>query len=272
VNTVARIVSAVQEGRFRSAATPRLREWRQRKALGQWYLPNRRLPSIHWIGDFSASRESTLLRDSFSKAMQGVNTLPKEIRSIEGMSGQRYRTFINILVATYSDARYLEIGSWAGSTVTAALHGNHATALCIDNWSQFDGPRSTFFANIEKIRSKEIDLKILEQDFRSVDYHSVGLFNIYLFDGPHEELDQYDGIMLAQPALLNPFVLIVDDWNWRRVRLGTFGALLKANCRIEASIEVRTTLDNSHPRVAGKESDWHNGYFIGIIRKSPTQT
>jgi hypothetical protein len=46
-------------------------------------------------------------------------------------------------------------------------------------------------------------------------------------------------IILAQPALSNPFVLIVDNWNWREARLGTFGGLLDANCRIEASIEVK---------------------------------
>lgn len=38
---------------------------------------------------------------------------------------------------------------------------------------------------------------------------------------------------------------------------------------IEAAIEIRTTLDESHPKVSDSASDWHNGYFIGVIRKRP---
>ena len=72
--------------------------------------------------------------------------------------------------------------------------------------------------------------------------------------------------MIVQPALANPFILIVDDWNWREVRLGTFRALLDARCRVEASIEIRT---NENPKLAGRASHWHNGYFIGVVNKTP---
>jgi hypothetical protein len=85
-----------------------------------------------------------------------------------------------------------------------------------------------------------------------------------LFDDPHAEKDQNDGSMNAQPALAKPFILIVDDWNWRQVRIGTFQALLDARCRIEASIEIRTAQDPP----AGCDSDWHNGYFIGVVNKT----
>jgi hypothetical protein len=182
------------------------------------------------------------------------------------MSGQKYRAFINILLSSCLKPRYLEIGSWAGSTATAALSGNRASALCIDNWSEFGGPKDQFFQNIEKVLSKKIQFKFLEQDFRTVDYGSIGQFNIYLFDGPHREADQYDGVVLAQPALTTTFFLIVDDWNWRAVRLGTFRGLAASRCHLECSIEVRTTLDDDHPSVFGKQSDWHNGYFIAVVR------
>ena len=161
------------------------------------------------------------------EAFEGVqsetrNALPAEVRQIEGMSGQKYRSLINRLVASISDARYLEIGSWAGSTAAAALYGNTVKALCIDNWSQFGGPRELFFANIKKVLTPNIKFEFIERDFRAVDYNDIGSFNIYLFDGPHEEKDQYDGIMIAQPALTNQFILIVDDWNWRQSELGHF--------------------------------------------------
>jgi hypothetical protein len=267
---IKRIASAIEEGRLLSGVQRRChvlrRECELRIALRQWHAPRRRLPSIHLHGDFSASPEGAALRDSFNKAQQGISTLPEEIRAIEGMSGQKYRSFINNLVRAFPDPRYLEIGSWAGSTATAALQGNRAQALCVDNWSEFGGPRSEFFSNMDKVISEDIHFQFLESDFRAVDYRSIGLFNIYLFDGPHEEADQYDGVTLAQPSLLDPFVLIVDDWNWRPVRWGTFAGLLGARCSIECSIEIRTTRHGKHPVVSGAASEWHNGYFLGVIR------
>jgi hypothetical protein len=222
--------------------------------------------AIHQIGDFSSSHQTRLLKSAFEGVQSEAHSpLPDEIRQIEGMSGQKYRSLINQLVGSISDARYLEIGSWAGSTAAAALYGNTVKALCIDNWSEFDGPQELFFANIKKVLTPNIQLNVIERDFRAVDYNDIRSFNIYLFDGPHAEKDQYDGIMISQPALANPFILIVDDWSWRWVRLGTFQALLDARYRIEASIEIRTA---QNLWMAGCVSDWHNGYFIGVVNKT----
>jgi Methyltransferase domain len=191
--------------------------------------------------------------------------LSQAVRDIEGMSGQKYRLFINNFVRSLPDIRYLEIGSGAGSTVAAALHRSSTNALCIDNWSQFGGLKSKFLANIELVRSAGAELDLIERDFRAVDYSSIGIFDAYLFDGPHEEADQYDGITLVQPALASIHLLVVDDWNWRQVRLGTLAALRDANCSIQCSIEIRTTLNDEHPQIFGAHSDWHNGYFIAVI-------
>lgn len=268
----ARLKSAIRDRRIISGIRKRysrvIRERLLRLALHQKFIATESLPSIFLSGDFSASPIGRLVKSAFEKALTQDSCLPQVICDIEGMSGQKYRSFINNFVRSFVDVRYLEIGSWAGSTVTAALHGNKAKALCIDNWSQFGGPKSQLLSNIELIKSGDIDFRFIEQDFRTVDYRSLGTFNIYLFDGPHEEADQYDGIMLAQQALTVTHLLIVDDWNWFQVRVGTLQALKDANCSIECSIEVRTTLDNGDPPVLGKHSDWHNGYFIGVIRQA----
>jgi hypothetical protein len=273
MDTINRIASAVEERRLLSGLQRRCqtlldltRECKLRAVLRQWQAPERQ-SLIRFHGDFSASPESAALKNSFEKAEQGTCRLPEEIRVIEGMSGQKYRSLVNSLVRAYPDPRYLEIGSWTGSTATAALHGNSAQALCIDNWSQFGGPRSEFFSNMDKVISEDIHFRLLEQDFRRVDYRSIGHFNIYLFDGPHQEADHCDGVTLVQPALLDPFVLIVDDWNWRSVRLGTFRGLIDAKCHIESSIEIRTTGNDTHVVVSGKASEWHNGYYLAVVRK-----
>lgn len=226
------------------------------------------LPSVRASGNFSASENGARLMACFEQACRKESALPDSVRNIVGMSGQTYRSFINSYVHSVSDARYLEVGSWAGSTAISALFGNQVEALCIDNWAQFDGPRDEFFSNMQLALSDKVKFRFIEKDFRDVDFGSIGQFNIYLFDGPHEEADQYDGVVLAQPALTRRYLLVVDDWNWRAVRNGTFRALIDARCRIEAALEVRTTLDDSHPVVAMEKSEWHNGYFIAAIVKA----
>lgn len=208
-----------------------------------------------------------LVERSLARALAHDSKLAPEIRSVIGMSGQIYRSFINNLVEGHGDARYFEIGAWAGSTATAALYGNAAQCLCIDDWSGFGGPKEQFFANIEKVRSDRIDFRFIEGDFRQVDFSALGRFNIYMFDGPHAEKDQYDGIVLLQAALENSYVLIVDDWNWKRVRDGTLQALIDTGSRLGSSIEVRTSFDNSQPEINCGQSDWHNGYFVAVVHK-----
>ena len=254
-DTAGRLASAVREARVLSGVLRRLdpvREvyWRPRSI-------ERTRPTAAALVDLAMEAALGAEPDRPSS----------RVRQIEGMSGQRYRTFINRLIGLMgSQARYLEIGAWKGSTLCAAIENNNGQAVCIDNWSQFGGPKHEFLSNVSAVRTK-VSLRVIEGDFRGVEFDTLGLFNVFLFDGPHEEHDQYDGLKLAQPALASPHVLIVDDWNWRRVRIGTFRAIHDCGWRIAHSHEIRTTQDDSHAVTGGSASDWHNGYFIGLLEK-----
>jgi Methyltransferase domain len=272
-STLRHAVSTVlgpRRSQFILAKIGRARESRLRRLVA---LPEGRygtgesLPAIRQRGDFTQSALTAALRDATARAATGSVDLPGYVRAMPGMSGQRYRDLINTLIGLLPDARYLEIGSWAGSTAAAALSGNRLTAVCIDNWSEFGGPRDAFVANIERVRSALQNFRLLESDFRQVDYRSLGSFNVFLFDGPHAERDQYDGLVLAAPALDDHFILIVDDWNWRTTRLGTLRAIADCGWTVTAAFEIRTTLDDSHPSRSNAQSDWHNGYFIAAIDK-----
>jgi hypothetical protein len=281
MSVASRIISAIRDSRVISAARYRYLHYTRYDRLGNFLREpllrgrfklhaesSSLLPEISRCGDFTISDEARLLKHSFDRALNDESPLPSEIRDIDGHSGQKYRAFINNLVRSCPKPRYLEVGSWTGSTATAALSGSCASALCIDNWSWYGDTKDQFLQNIKKVLSDEIQFKIMNSDFRSGDYGSIGKFNIYLFDGPHKEADQYDGIVIVQPALTETFFLIVDDWNWRGTRVGTLRALTASRCELECSIEVRTTLDGSSPSLQGKQSDWHNGYFMAVIRKA----
>lgn len=208
------------------------------------------------------------VRTSFEEATVEQGKLNEFVLNIDGMSGRKFRYFLNNLLGRVSNPRYLEVGSWAGSTFCSAIFGNQLKATAIDNWSLFGGPVQVFFANLANCGSVQSRTSVLFEDFRKVDYSAIGQFNVYLFDGPHEYQDQYDGLAYAWDALTDEFVFIVDDWNWDAVRAGTFDAIRDLGLEIQSQIEVRTTLDNSHPAVHGKHSEWHNGYFISVLRKN----
>jgi len=222
--------------------------------------------SINFSGD-ETSEIAVKIKSALDKALANDHKLPEGILTLIGMSGKKYRMLINNLIASISDARYLEVGSWAGSTACSAMFGNTLRAVCIDNWSQFEGPKDVFHSNVNAILTPAINFSFIENDFRQVNFASIGKFNVYLFDGPHDHDDQYDGIAMALPALDDQFVLVVDDWNWRQPREGTISAISKLGLKVLTSLEIRTTDNDTDGAEFGQNGDWHNGYFIAVVSK-----
>lgn len=224
--------------------------------------------SITFHGNAGETQLAWALDRALRDALMLKSKLPDWVLAMPGMSGRKYRRLINNLVGLAPRARYLEVGSWAGSTACSAMFANSCACTCIDNWSQFGGPKDAFETHTNAARSDAVAFTAIEQDFRQQDFAAIGKYNIYLFDGPHEFQDQLDGVTMAQPALDDEYVQIVDDWNWPQVREGTVAALTSLRLRIVYGIEVRTTQDGSHPQIAGAESDWHNGYFIAVLARN----
>jgi SAM-dependent methyltransferase len=204
---------------------------------------------------------------ALNDAIAGIGKLPDSLLSLRGMSGRKYRLFVNNLISILDDARYLEVGILTGSTLCSAIFGNRVLATAIDNWSQFGAPKLEFLKNLESFRGPQAEVRVMECDFRKLDFSTIGTFNVYLFDGPHELDDQRDAIERALPALDKEFVLIVDDWNWHQVREGTLRAIESAGFEEGYRAEIRTTRDGSHGRFFGAAGDWHNGYFVASLRK-----
>jgi hypothetical protein len=197
--------------------------------------------------------------------------IPEWIRYMEGASGKKYRYMINNYLGMLEDARYLEIGSYLGSTACSAMYGNKAKVTCIDNFSDHyflgKSPKEGFFKNTDSARNDDIDFTFIESDFRKVDVHSLGKHNIYMFDGPHNKQDQIDGITMFQDALDDVYTLIVDDWNGANERDGTKEALDALGHTILARIDIITRWDGKHPDLCFSGSDWHNGYLLAVVSK-----
>lgn len=203
--------------------------------------------------------------DSFEKAEKCLSKINNEILAIEGMSGAKTRHFYNNLL-NFEDSRYLEIGTWKGSSVCAAMFNNKSKVVCMDNWSEFGGPKEDFLQNFNKFKG-ENDALFYEADCFSINPLYLNKFNIYLFDGNHEEDSHFKALSHFLPCLDDIFIFIVDDWNWENVRNGTRNAIEKNNLTVLYEKEVRLTFDNSHTPYEIAGDTWWNGIFICILKK-----
>lgn len=193
--------------------------------------------------------------------------ISNEVLRMEGMSGKKTRHFYNS-ICSMEGARYLEIGVWKGSSTCAAMCDNKMTnCLAIDNWSEFGGPKNEFMKYFNKYKG-ENNATFIESDCWDIDVSKLGKFNIYMYDGDHTEKSHFEALNYYLSCLDNEFIYMIDDWNWESVRNGTINSIKENNCEILYQKEIRTTDDNTHPKICGQNSDWHNGISIFVLRKN----
>jgi hypothetical protein len=201
-----------------------------------------------------------IILNAFDNAENKKSKITDEIARIDGMSGIKTRHFYNNLMNS-PDARYLEIGTWKGSSVCSAMCGNKAKIVCIDNWSEFGGPKGEFLINFEKFKGDN-DATFIEYDCFKVDVSTLPKFNIYMYDGNHSNESHCNALMHYYDSLDDIFIYIVDDWNWVDVRNGTNNAIKKLNLQVLYEKEIRLTNNNSTTT-----GEWWNGIYVAILKK-----
>jgi hypothetical protein len=198
---------------------------------------------------------------ALANALENKSKITPDILNLEGMSGSKTRHFYNNLVNT-EDARYLEIGTFMGSTVCAAMYENDATVVCVDNWSEFQGQLDVFLTNFNKFKGRN-NAKFIEKDCFTLDLSTLPKFNIYMYDGNHSDWSHYQALKYFLPCLDDSFIFVVDDWNWKGVRESTYKAIndLKITVNYEKTIIIP---DESYPDKSG----WWNGIGIFVLTKA----
>ena len=209
----------------------------------------------------------TLVETAFVNAEKNISKITPDIIAMEGMTGIKTRHFYNNLL-NIDDARYLEIGTWKGSSVCSAMAGNNATVVCIDNWSQFAGPKNEFMINFNKHKGAN-NARFIESDCFKVDISTLPKFNIYMYDGDHTHDSHYKALQYFYDCLDDTFIFIVDDWNWQSVRDGTMNSIRQLNLTVMYRKYIRTTNNNEHPTWGSLEQkQWHNGFFVAVLKKA----
>lgn len=211
----------------------------------------------------------SVAENSFINAEKGKSKLPLEVLALSGMTGAKTKHFYNNLLQLADDPRYLEIGTWRGSSTCAALYGNKAKITCIDNFSQFNREgdvKADFTANVAKYVGDE-KLVFYDEDCFKIDISKLGRYNIYLYDGGHTYEDQYNALTYYEPVLDDVFIYIADDWNLSRVRQGTVDAIANLRLKVLWSKEIVLTKNDKHTPKALAETGWWNGIGIFVLQK-----
>jgi len=217
---------------------------------------------------FATDRAEELInhvQNCLNQAEQSQSKLLPEILEIQGMSGTKFRHFLNNL-CTLPSTSYLEIGCWTGSTLVSALYGNNEriqSAIAIDNWSQFqrENPHVQIRRNIAKY-AFNAPLRFIEQDCFTVALNEVFSqpVNIYFYDGAHEFADQEKAFTYFNLIFDDVFIAVVDDWNHPPAREGTKSAFKKLNYTVLQDWEIHTERN-------GVKETWWNGMYVAVIKK-----
>ena len=198
--------------------------------------------------------------------------ITEKLLTMDGMSGKKTRHFYNN-ICSMSDARYLEIGTWKGSSICSAMCNNKMSCTAIDNWSEFGGPKEEFLKNFDEFKGDN-NAVFIEKDCWTIDVSTLNKFNIYMYDGNHSETSHFQALNHYLPCLDNEFIYIIDDWNWNAVRNGTLKSIKDNKCEILYHKEIFTNNKTHPPGGPGigdrsrKYGDWHNGISIFVLKKS----
>ncbi len=206
-----------------------------------------------------------IIDNAYLNAENNISKITDDIINMDGMSGLKTRHFYNNLLNN-DDIRYLEIGSWKGSSVCSAMCNNKANIVCIDNWSEFGSPKDEFLINFNKFMGQN-NATFIENDCFKIDISKLPKFNIYMYDGNHSVDSHYKALSYYYDCLDDIFIYIVDDWNNEQVRNGTIQAIKNLNLKIKYEKEIRLTFDNSHTPIDIAKATWWNGTYIVILEK-----
>lgn len=165
--------------------------------------------------------------------------------------------------------------------------GNVRTVVGIDYWDDIvgyngqgaaawafegmGGVRAAFDALLPNYTSSEQSVHIMHADCWTVSPLSLlektngQKFNLYLFDGPHAISDHFFAVVNFLPALADTFILVVDDWNWHEVRVGTEAGFAAVSNQIVVMGKIEL-LTGDHPQ-PGQDAPWHNGMAVFVVQK-----
>jgi hypothetical protein len=195
------------------------------------------------------------IKKALAEAEAERSKIPGEyITRLTGLSSPKVWHCLNNLCAQ-SDT-YLEIGTYMGSSLMAALYNNTVEAYAVDNFCMKPTTRNHFFQNVKKLNFTFIEKDCFEIKPEEIK-HPIEL---YFYDGEHSRQSQYNAIKHFLPMMKSEFVYVCDDWTNGPVKEGTMEAI--KDCGLEV-VEMEVRGDGKLKDKGG----WWCGFAIIKLKK-----
>jgi predicted O-methyltransferase YrrM len=152
--------------------------------------------------------------------------LPRDVRfaeileAVPGLARANNLALLNVAAGRLDPGEsYVEVGTYHGSSLIAAMLENDADFVALDNWSLGDGSREQLDRNLARFELAGRPTLIEGDAFDTLrsgalEGRRVG---VYYYDNGHEYEQQLDGMRLIEPYLVDGALVIVDDTDWERV-------------------------------------------------------
>jgi predicted O-methyltransferase YrrM len=135
---------------------------------------------------------------------------------VGGLARENNLALINLAASLLDPGEtYVEVGSFKGLSLIAAMLGNEGDFVGIDNFSLGDGNRKLLEANLARYGLS--GHTILEGDAFELLPGLDRRVGAYYYDAAHDYRSQVEGLRLAEPHLVPGALLIVDDTDWKQV-------------------------------------------------------
>lgn len=92
-----------------------------------------------------------------------------------------------------------------------------------------------------------------------------------VYDGAHTHTAQKLAITHFWEALADASVLVIDDWNWRDARTGTFDGLRDVGAVVLFQAELRMTWNEEHTSLEAAHAGFWNGMAVFVVAKPQQQ-
>lgn len=218
------------------------------------------------------------VESSLSLAINCYRSLSDTSIGMNGMSGYKYRYFINNVMKQLANPRYLEVGVMAGSSLSSAIDGVYGVeALGIDRYSLGAGSLQDAETNVQSVATDPSSVVILDKDFLSVNFTGRGPFNVYLYDCGRGQGGYESCLVHAQSALADDLLFIVGDWDHAyggvdsELNIGIRLGIAQAGYNIAYHVDVQTGSfyeAGGMPSSEVESTAWQNGYGIFVLTRS----
>jgi predicted O-methyltransferase YrrM len=141
------------------------------------------------------------------------------LEAVPGLAQPNNLALLNVAASCLGEGEsYVEVGTYRGTSLIAAMLGNTGEFVALDNWSMGDGSREQLDLNLARFGLS--GAAIVEGDaFETLrsDALEGRAIGVYYYDNGHEYEQQLDGMRLIESYLASPALVIVDDTDWERV-------------------------------------------------------